>query len=721
MLFDLVIGQEWATQDVDEWMDAFVYVRGDYVVSTMPQPSCHRDFDAEKRYLEEIFPEADHCTLGSKHQAQLNIMCSTSPVENPCPFTRRSPSLSNLDDLTDAKGEDATNHTLNMVEFVCIGLDQKKATLWRPENQAKAKKAMLPVWDAFCQGRPYVIDDFFFEPVGYSANLLCDGYYITVHITPQASCSYASLETNMMLSDKALKECYDALGVFGAKEIRQSLFQTPDVLDHQQIPPGHHIRQQVQYMGPFFNSAFRLFCQGPPMKPLANSKSNLTSSTGLTSNMGDEDNSSSKSNNKSDNTNETMDDLGENSPKELVERCIKRLRVDHLGTKAPVGTETNVEKLKRVGEHALRQLNDPDNALMLVDVEALIGQFERWRRLLPRVIPHYAVKCNPDPVLLRTLVALGAGFDCATKNEISLMLRLGVHPDMIVYANPCKHDAHIRHASERRVKQVVFDNVAELDKMKDHFPDADLLLRIATDDDGAQCPMSMKYGAAMKICRSLLEKAKSLNLNVAGVSFHVGSGCTQPGAFTRAITDAKEVFNIGEEIGFNMKLLDIGGGFPGSGEGFEAMTEQINGALELFGPSVRVIAEPGRYFAESTHTLLTKVLSRARVTDNKDTEMFRYYLNDGLYGSFNCIVYDHATVTPHLLRPKDEGKCRENAAPRAALFGPTCDGYDQIMEMEIPELQVGDWLLWENMGAYTTAAATNFNGFSKPQTYYYRS
>jgi ornithine decarboxylase len=372
-----------------------------------------------------------------------------------------------------------------------------------------------------------------------------------------------------------------------------------------------------------------------------------------------------------------------------------------------------------------------DLPLQLLDLAAVEKQAEIWRSLLPRVEPFYAVKCNPNPALVATLWqkwqdwGIG-GFDCASPSEMDLAMQAGVDAAKhIVYANPCKQGSAVEHAKAAGVKWIVFDNSAELLKLKEIYPEAELLLRVQTDDSLAQCPLSNKFGAAVEDCGALLEQARHLGLQVIGVSFHVGSGCSQVGAFRSALHRARTVFDEAQKVGFNLRLLDIGGGFPGWDEAGEATfrdhAADIAEVLEELFPcrSLRVIAEPGRFFAAQSQALMTTVVSVAGSAQGN-----RYYLNDGVYGSFNSLIYDHAKVPkPIVLR---DGKLFDDAVagqPGACtVFGPTCDGFDLISnDLPLPQLQVGDRLLFPNMGAYTSAASTRFNGFDPATAFVYRS
>lgn len=231
-----------------------------------------------------------------------------------------------------------------------------------------------------------------------------------------------------------------------------------------------------------------------------------------------------------------------------------------------------------------------------------------------------AVKCNPDPHVLRLLAAMGMGFDCASHAEISLVLSLGVHPSRIIYANPCKAASFVRHAHAVGVELMTFDNSDELEKVGKHHPTARMVLRILTDDSGSLCRLGDKFGAPLAETRALLEKAKALNIDVVGVSFHVGSGCTNPDLYRDAISRAKYAFGVAAELGFKFDFLDVGGGF--GDENFERLAEGlVRGLDESFpvGCGVRVIAEPGRYFVTQAFELATNIIARRKVQASEMT------------------------------------------------------------------------------------------------------
>jgi len=375
-----------------------------------------------------------------------------------------------------------------------------------------------------------------------------------------------------------------------------------------------------------------------------------------------------------------------------------------------------------VAEKLLDETIEKEEAFYVIDLGAVLRKYRQWVTALPRVKPFYAVKCNPNTAIVKTLASLGVNFDCASKTEIQQILGSGVSSSRIIYANPTKMKSHILYAKSSGVDLMTFDNVFELEKIAECYPETRLLLRIITDDSQSICKFSTKFGAPMDQIPSILAKARDLHLNVVGVSFHVGSGCMSVGSFVSAIRSAKKVFQQAEHFGYQFNMLDLGGGWPGTdddGIRFDDIAAGIRPILDsLFGSEVDIIAEPGRYFVAESHTLAVNVFAKREMQDENGSKKFLYYVNDGVYQSFNCIFFDHYHPKPLVFAPgnrTEEFKC--------TIFGPTCDSMDCIAkDIVLPELEVGEWLYFKCMGAYTTAAASPFNGFkSHPTTFYIQS
>lgn len=646
----------------------------------------------------------------------------------------------------------------------------------------------------------------------------------------------------------------------------------------------------------------------------------------------------------------------------------------YLETIAPRKFSSSVTEVNGDIDSLLEEYNEPmlppEDPFYVFDLGVVVYQYYNWCRYFPRVQPYYAVKCNPDPVVIKTLALLGSNFDCASRQEIQLVRDLTKDlpqkPD-IIYANPCKARAHIVEALRNGVSLMTFDNEDEVKKCASISKKIKLILRIITDDTGAISRLSLKFGAPRSHWKGLLAAAKKHDIEVVGISFHVGSGCKDAKKYELALKDARELFDMAKnEFGFNMYILDIGGGFPGEthslwnpelrdatskldledddedevdfkkdkkdgsdngstdGESdaqpvlfFNEIAEQVAPILDDLFPTdsgVQLISEPGRYIVASAATLLCNVTSvRKNIIDTKkekvipysdneaaealagltreeegeivhgqgdlESMLFRdmmkeikhvsqryarqslsqqevdvysdridiskainqftsfdeddnpiilpateeeaksrptehtvegmstaiideciededegatfeekrdralshdfqalasageaavagavleavssvmpgsddyaYYINDGVYGAFNCIMFDHAVVRPRLLRKADGHKTPKNHRVRSAslsngfeelqssgsdsddekkedvtlysstIFGPSCDSIDVVSRsVLLPKLKIGDWLYFNNMGAYTSAAASSFNGFNPSAKFY---
>jgi len=390
--------------------------------------------------------------------------------------------------------------------------------------------------------------------------------------------------------------------------------------------------------------------------------------------------------------------------------------------------EMQAERIKSLGlptgTPELREEEEMNEPFYVVDMQRICTLYKEWRATLPCVEPHYAVKCNPNKVLLDLMNQLGTGFDCASSDEIDRVQALGVTADRIVFANPCKMTSQIQHARKCGVKMMTFDNTDELVKIARHYPDAEMILRIVTDDSHSLCRFSSKFGAQMKNVPGILAEAQKLGVKVVGVSFHVGSGCSDAASHGVAARDALKVFEMGKQYGFNMNILDIGGGFQGGvmvKPTLKEVADQLLPVLKEFPQGTRFIAEPGRFFVAKSHTLVTNIHSRRVLKDDKgDVSQVLYYVNDGVYHSFNCIFFDHQHPVPVTMVVPGSEDAKKRPVVESIVFGPTCDALDCIIkDYPMPLLEVGEWLFFCDMGAYTNAALTHFNGFTGAITLLY--
>ena len=364
---------------------------------------------------------------------------------------------------------------------------------------------------------------------------------------------------------------------------------------------------------------------------------------------------------------------------------------------------------------ALRQLaKEHGTPLVVVDHEVLRRNYATFKRYLPRVQAYYAVKANPDPEIVRTLFAEGASFDVASMPEFMIVYRNIKHLpakarqqwiwDKIIYANPTKPTDTLEELNQYK-PLVTFDNREEIHKIKQHAPNAGLALRLKVPNTGAMVELSSKFGASPGEAVDLILEADRVGLTVEGISFHVGSQTTNFDNYVQALSLTANVFQEARDRGYTkMNLLDIGGGFPAPYDAtvrpFPELAKVINTELDrLFPKEIQVLAEPGRFLAAVCGTSVAAVIGKA-VRDGKTS----YYINDGVYHTYSGVIFDHCKYPVHAFKKGPTSIC--------SVFGPTCDALDVVsMAENLPELERGDLVYSVNIGAYSHASATYFNGF----------
>jgi ornithine decarboxylase len=325
------------------------------------------------------------------------------------------------------------------------------------------------------------------------------------------------------------------------------------------------------------------------------------------------------------------------------------------------------------------------------------------------VEPFYAVKSNPNPRVLQTLYSKGVNFDCASLREMYNVSDLNEPGELekpdIIYAHPLKSDNDIRMINDMKIQTTVVDSVEECDKLSQLGWKGSAFLRVAVGDKASRMPFSMKFGATRD---EVHEIARWSKIPLTGVSFHVGSGCEDPTQYASAIEySVGYVFDTLKINGHQPRVIDIGGGFSGEQSKFQQAADVIRNTLNTIPETIKVIAEPGRYFAQPSQDLFVKVIAK-----KPGRTGWRYVIDESLYGQFSCIPFDHQRPAWFRVAMSDNAKPREKSD--AILFGRTCDSLDVIARGEMETLEVGDWLYFPLMGAYTAATASEFNGFPKP-------
>ena len=353
--------------------------------------------------------------------------------------------------------------------------------------------------------------------------------------------------------------------------------------------------------------------------------------------------------------------------------------------------------------------------LFVVDHDEIRHNYATFKKYLPRIQAYYAVKANPDPAIVKTLFEAGASFDVASMPEFRIVheyikdmpdkQRQDWIWDKIIYANPIKANETLQELNPYK-PLVTYDNREEIRKIKKHAPQAGLALRLRVPNTGAMVELSSKFGAAPGEAVDLILEADKAGLTVEGISFHVGSQTTNFGNYVAAIELAANIFKEAKDRGYTkMNLLDIGGGFPAPYDAtvkpFRELAKVINRELDrLFPKNIQILAEPGRILCATAATAVSKIIGKA-ARDGK----LCYYIDDGVYHTFSGVIFDHCHY--HLKSFK------RGPTEICSVFGPTCDALDVVsMAENLPgDLQLGDLLYSEQIGAYSHASSTYFNGF----------
>jgi ornithine decarboxylase len=350
---------------------------------------------------------------------------------------------------------------------------------------------------------------------------------------------------------------------------------------------------------------------------------------------------------------------------------------------------------------------------LILDTAIVRGKVRRFRAAMPRVRPHYAVKANPDRRVLKVLAQEGCGFEIASIAELDLLLALGVPAAEVFYSNPIKSRESIAYAAAKGVEWFVVDSVDELRRVFETKRDAKIYLRMATPNIGSDWPLSGKFGAGAGDAREIVSTAAKLGADLAGVTFHVGSQCRNPENWRVALEKARSLFDHMAKSGLRPRLLNIGGGFPVRHvkpiPSIEVIGAVVNEGLKAFGDEVQVIAEPGRYLVSDAGYFVCRVLGTATRAGKR-----WMHWDAGLFGG----VIESSEGLKYRIRTDRSG-------PDVAwtVGGPTCDSVDVVMRDEpLPsDLQENDFVYIRNAGAYTTAYASQFNGFPLPEVRVFES
>jgi ornithine decarboxylase len=354
-----------------------------------------------------------------------------------------------------------------------------------------------------------------------------------------------------------------------------------------------------------------------------------------------------------------------------------------------------------------------ERPFLILDAAIVRAKARRFRAAMPRVRPHYALKANPDPRVVKALGEEGCGFEIASTAELERLLALGVEASDLSYSNPMKSRQAIAAAAAKGVDRLAVDSVEELRRVHEGNANAQICLRIATPTLGSDWALSGRFGAGAAEAREIIAVAARLGADLAGVAFHVGSQCRNPENWRVGIEKSRLLFEAMAKAGLEPRILDIGGGFPVRHvkpiPSIEVIGEVVNEALRAFPAEVAVIAAPGRYLVSDAGYFVCRVLGTATRAGKR-----WMHWDAGLFGG----VVETAGGLKYRIRT-------ERSGPDIPwqIAGPTCDPVDVILRDEpLPaDLQEGDFIYLRNAGAYTTAYASEFNGFPLPEVRVFES
>lgn len=353
--------------------------------------------------------------------------------------------------------------------------------------------------------------------------------------------------------------------------------------------------------------------------------------------------------------------------------------------------------------------------LLIIDHDIIRANYQLLRKHLPRVGLYFAIKANSVPQIIQTLYPLDSGYDVASLQEfLSVLANIPQKElrgkkfddfiwDKIIVANTIKPVGTLKKIANYNTL-MTYDNPDELKKIKQYCPDAGLICRLKVQNVGSMVELSSKFGVEPGNAANLIEMAFKLGLSVEGLSFHVGSQCCNIENYLNALEAAAEIFKEVAKRGYKLRLLNIGGGFPvpydATVPDFKTFAKQLKQEIDrLFPQEVEIVAEPGRFIVATAATLVVSVIGKSF----RDGKMV-YYVDDGVYHTLSGVVFDHCPYHFHAFKNGEK--------QISAVVGPTCDAFDTISTAEqLPELEIGDRLYVKNIGAYSNASTTNFNGF----------
>ena len=352
-----------------------------------------------------------------------------------------------------------------------------------------------------------------------------------------------------------------------------------------------------------------------------------------------------------------------------------------------------------------------ETPFLLIDKDKVREKTTMIGRNIKNAKVFYAVKANPDIEILRFLNGLNLGFEIASEGELEILSSIGVEPSRIISSNPVKSLKFLKIAASYQVNHFSFDSMDEVDKIAKFIPDCNVYIRLSVPNEGSEWPLSKKFGVEIDDAVSLLSYAQDRGLNPVGITFHVGSQCTNIYNWNIALDKAKTLWDISRKKGLKLRLLNIGGGYPikytKNVVSIEAIEKNVNNLIfERFPEDIEIHIEPGRAVVGDAGIFVSTVIGKA-VRGDEDWVYIDVGVFNGLMESVGGIKYSYIV----------EGYKQARSRKQWTIAGPSCDSFDVIdKNVSLPEPQVGNLMLILSSGAYTVSYASEFNGFSIPKT-----
>ena len=357
--------------------------------------------------------------------------------------------------------------------------------------------------------------------------------------------------------------------------------------------------------------------------------------------------------------------------------------------------------------HIVEKVGTP---ALVINKRTIREKYQEFRDQFKGARVYYALKANPHPGIAQLLQELGCEFEISSLGELESLLQLKVPTQRIISGNPVKERAFVERAHASGMDLFAFDSYAEIEKLAECAPGSRVTVRLTVPNDGSEWPLSNKFGVESEDAADLLVRAGDRGLKPAGVTFHVGSQCTKAATWAKAIDKSRIVWELAADRGIQLHLLNVGGGFPieylrpvpSTAEIAEVIHESV---ARAFPEGVELTIAPGRALVGEAGILAATVIAKA-VRDSKPWIYLDVGVFNGLMESVGGIKY--RIVTP-----------RDGPPIQCVLAGPSCDSFDVIStEAEVPHLEVGDRIHIMSAGAYTTAYASQFDGFPIPAIHY---